>query len=155
MKHLLLPGVCLTLLLSCADLFAQTKIPVNEPNHKKPSLFTNLPDRIPVTISDLQSLLNLETGKDARLRLGQTSIAGFEGKVVSTADKYNSIHSVVIRSSNFNGATLTLSSFTQPNGAVKFTGRIISFEHSDLYELQYQNDQYILVKKNFYDLVNE
>jgi hypothetical protein len=73
---------------------------------------------------------------------------------VSKADE-NNIHSVVIRSRNFNGATLTLSSSAQPNGTVKFTGRIISFQHGDLYELQNQNNQYILIKKNFYDLINE
>lgn len=155
MKHLLLPGLCLSLLLCCADLPAQNKIPLNEPDTNKPALFTNLPDKIPVTIDDLQNLLKLETGKDANLRLGQSNASGFQGKVVSKADTYNNIHSVVIRSSNFNGATLTLSSFTHPNGTVKFTGRIISFQHRDLYELQNQNDQYILIKKNFYDLVAE
>jgi hypothetical protein len=61
----------------------------------------------------------------------------------------------VIRSGNFNGATLTLSSSAQTNGAVRFTGRIISFQHGDVYELQNQNNQYILIKKNFYDLINE
>lgn len=155
MKYLLLPGLCLSLLLTCVDTSAQEKIPVNEPNLNRPALFTNLPDIIPVSLADLQNLINVETGKDVSLRLGQSSIAGFNGQVVSRADKYNNIHSVVIRSSNFNGATLTLSSSTQPNGAVKFTGRIISFIHRDLYELQNQNDQYILVKKNFYDLINE
>jgi hypothetical protein len=61
----------------------------------------------------------------------------------------------VIRSGNFNGATLTLSSSAQPDGAVKFTGRIISFKHGDAYELQNQNDQYILIKRNYYELINE
>ena len=81
-------------------------------------------------------------------------MSSFNGQVISRSDD-NTIHSVVIRSANFNGATLTLSSSAQPNGTVKFTGRIISFQHGDAYELQNQNDQYILIKKNFYDLMNE
>ncbi len=155
MKNLQLPGICLTLFLFCLTASAQNSIPVNEPDMKKPSLFTNLPGKIPVDISDLQSLLNTESGKDVSLKINQSATNSFNGKVVSAATKYNNIRSVVIRSSNFNGATFTLSSSIQPNGTVKFTGRIISMQHSDLYELQKQNDQYILIKKNFYDLINE
>jgi hypothetical protein len=156
MKHLRLPGICLLLSFVCATTFAQKSIPVNEPDMKKPKLFTNLPDKIPVDISDLQTLLNAENGKAATLTLGKntTTATNFNGKVVSIANTDN-MHSVVIRSDNFNGAAFTLSSSTLSNGTVKFTGRIISFAHGDMYELQNQNDQYILIKKNFYDVVNE
>ena len=155
MKLRLLPGICLSLLLICASASAQERIPVNEPNLNKPKLFDNLPDQIPVHILDLQSLVNAETGKEVSLTLEKNTSKGFNGKVVSAATKYNNIRSVVIRSSNFNGALFTLSSSILANGTVKFTGRIISFRHGDLYELQNQNDQYILIKKNFYDLINE
>jgi hypothetical protein len=155
MKYLQLPGLCLLLSFVCATTSAQQSIPVNEPDQNKPKLFTNLPDRIPVDISNLQSLMNVETGKEASLKLGPNNIQGFSGKVVSINNGYDNIRSVVIRSSNFSGATLTLSSSTQPNGTVKFTGRIISFRHGDLYELQNQNNQYTLIKKNFYALINE
>ncbi len=151
MKYLL-PGICL--ILFCSAVSAQNSIPVNEPDQNKPRLFTDLPDKIPVDISTLQTLVNTETGKAANLRLTTNGSISFTGQVVSRADD-NRIHSVVIRSGNFNGATLTLSSSAQPNGAVKFTGRIISMQHGDVYELQYQNNQYILIKKNFYDLINE
>ena len=152
MKYLLLPGICL--MLFCSAVSAQNVVPVNEPDLNKPKLFTNLPDKIPVDISTLQTLISTETGKAASLRLTTNGSISFTGQVVSRADD-QSIHSVVIRSGNFNGATLTLSSSAQPNGAVKFTGRIISMQHADLYELQYANNQYILIKKNFYDLINE
>jgi len=154
MKNLLLPGLCLLLFFSCATTYAQNKVPVNEPAQNKPKLFTNLPDKIPVDISELQSLLGAETGKEVSLKLGQNLATKFNGRVISRSDD-NTIHSVVIRSGNFNGATLTLSSSAQPNGTVKFTGRIISFQHGDMYELQKQTDQYILIKKNFYDVINE
>jgi len=153
MKYLV-PGICLIVLFTCFSASAQNRIPVNEPDLNKPKLFSSLPDKIPVDISTLQSLVNTETGKTVSLRMSANGISQFTGQVVSKADD-NSFHSVVIRSGNFNGATLTLSSSAQPNGAVKFTGRIISLQHSDVYVLQYQNDQYILIKKNFYDLINE
>ena len=155
MRNLQLPGLCLLFLFACATASAQhNKIPVNEPDQNKPKLFTNLPDKIPVDIADLQNLVNAEAGKTANFKLGQNALRYFNGQVISRSDD-NLIHSVVIRSVDFNGATLTLSSSAQPNGTVKFTGRIISFKHSDAYELQRQNDQYILIKKNFYDLINE
>jgi hypothetical protein len=133
---------------------AQQKVPVNEPDLSKPRLFTNLPDKIPVDANVLTSLINTDDNKNVSIKLGQQSTRSFDGQVVSRSDDHT-IRSVVIRSDNFNGATLTLSSSIQPNGTVKFTGRIISFRHGDAYILQYENDQYIFLKKNFYDLINE
>jgi hypothetical protein len=154
MKYLQLQGLSLLLFFICASTSAQNKIPINEPDLNKPKLFASLPDKIPVDISSLQSLLNAENGKEVSLKLGQNTLNKFNGTIISKVNTEN-INSVVIRSGNFNGATFTLSSSTQPNGTVKFTGRIISFQHGDLYELQNQTDQYLLIKKNFYDLVNE
>jgi hypothetical protein len=157
MKNLKLLGVCLVMSLACVCASAQHAIPLNEPNTNKPKLFGNLPDKIPVQIDDLRLLLGMERGTDANLKLGNSNNSPdrFEGTVISSADKYNNIRSVVVRSSNFNGATLSLSSSIQTDGTVKFTGRIISLQHGDLYELQNLNNQYFLVKKNFYDLINE
>jgi hypothetical protein len=156
MKLQLLPGLCLSLLLICATASAQEKIPVNEPDLNKPKLFNDLPDKIPVHILDLQALVNTSAGKEVSLTLEKNTSTEFDGKIVSAASKYNNnIRSVVIRSSNFNGATFTLSSSILANGTVKFTGRIISLQHGDLYELQEQDNQYILIKKNYHDLINE
>src|SRR5215831_15098876 len=124
-----LQGLCLLLLFACARSSAQHAIPVNEPDLKKPKLFANLPDKIPVATDVLQILVNADMGKTVRLKFDASE---FNGQVVSKADA-NNIHSVTIRSGNFNGATLTLSSSVQSNGAVKFTGRIISFQHGDIY----------------------
>ena len=154
MKYLLIPGMCLIVLLTGFSATAQQPVPVNEPDLNKPRLFTNLPDKIPVDISTLQNLVNTGTGKTVSLRLTANSANSFNGEVVSRADDHG-IQSVVIRSGNFNGATLTLSSSAQSNGAVKFTGRIISFQHGDAYELQKQDEHYFLIKKNYYDLINE
>lgn len=156
MKNLQLPGLVLSLFFYCAIASAQKNIPINEPDKNKPKLFTDLPDRIPVDISNLENLMNVETGKDVSLKLAVKNFQAFNGKVISVAHKYNNnINSVVIRSGDFNGASLTLSSSTTADGTVKFTGRIISFGHGDIYELQKENDQYILIKKNFYALINE
>jgi hypothetical protein len=137
-------------------LAAQNKVPVNEPDMKKPQLFKNLPAKIPVHPLDLQSLVNTAPGKEVSLLLEKSASVAFTGKVVSATSKYNNnIRSVVIRSGDFNGATFTLSSSIHPDGTVKFTGRIINRAYGDVYELQYQGGQYVLVKRNYHDLIAE
>ena len=158
MKHLMLPGLCLLSVIFCATASAQEKVPLNEPDYNKPKLFNKLPDKIPVDIEELNSFItgNTETGKETQLKSADNKISSLGGKVVSIASKYqNTMHSVVVRLDDFNGATLTLSSSIQPDGTVLYTGRIISFQHGDLYELQKKDDQYFLIKKNYYELINE
>lgn len=152
MKYLSLAGLCLSLLLSANLLSAQDLVPINEPNHKRPLLFKSLPEKISFKPSELQNLIDGAEGRSVRVPMGS---AALEGKVISAVTKYNNIKSVVIRCSNFNGATLTLSSSTKRDGTVKITGRLMSIQHSDLYELEKVDDQYVLVKKNYYDLINE
>lgn len=157
MKTLRAPLLCVCAMLFSLCSFAQNeKDPINEPDYKKPKLFSNLPDRIPVSIEKINSLLNAPVGNSTSLKVAEGSALQFDGEVISKATKYeNRIQSVVIRSTNFNGARLTISRTTKEDGSIAYTGRIISFQHGDLYELQSLNGQLTLVKKNFYDLVNE
>jgi len=152
MKHLSLSGLCLLSILFSTFLSAQEIIPVNEPNYRRALLFKSLPEKVTLEDAKLNSLLNVTEGNIVKIEMGSSAI---EGKVISAVNKYNNIRSVVIRSSNFNGATLTLSSSTRRDGTVKISGRLISIQHGDLYELEKQNDKYVLVKKNYYDLINE
>ena len=145
-----------SLLLLCA-LFSSISfgqpIPINEPDYNKAKLFQDLPDRLPVEVSSLQNLLNLQIGQQANFQL--TNSEGIQGPVVSSALKYNTIQSIVIRSTNRAGANFSFSKITLPDGSVKYTGRIISRQHSDGFELSEDNGKYFLVKKHFYDMMNE
>jgi hypothetical protein len=158
MNYLKLSGTCLLFLLCCTTGFAQKRATIKEPDADKPALFANFPDKIPVTINELKTLFSNDAAKGtaAAVNFADNKLPGFNGKVVSIASKYNnSIRSVVIRSTQFNGATLTLSSSTTPDGAASYTGRIISFQHGDLFVLQKENDQYYLIKKKYHELINE
>ena len=145
-----------SLLLLCALFssisFGQT-IPINEPDYNKAKLFQDLPDRLPVEVSSLQNLLNLQIGQQANFQL--TNSEGIQGPVVSSALKYNTIQSIVIRSTNRAGANFSFSKISLADGSVKYTGRIISRQHSDGFELSEENGKYFLVKKHFYDMMNE
>lgn len=157
MKNLRTPVLCLCAMLFSLCSFAQNeKDPINEPDYKKPKLFSNLPDKIPVSIDKINDLLGTPLGHVASLKLAESSAIQFDGEVISKTSKYeNSIQSIIIRSTNFNDARFTISKITKADGSVSYTGRIISFQHGDLYELQNQGGQFVLVKRKFYDMVNE
>ena len=149
--------VCVCITLCSLQAFAQKEtIPVNEPDMNRPKLFTNMPDIIPISTERLNLLMNTDLSRQVNTDLSEKTPIRLEGEVVSTATKFNNtLQSVVIRSSNFNGATLTISRLTHPDGTISYSGRLISFHHGDLYELKKVDGNYMLVKKNFYDLVNE
>lgn len=157
MKNLRTCLLCASLILSGMGAFAQEhKAPINEPDYNKPKLFTSLPDNIAVNPAQLFGAANKTSGNNVDIRLSDAAQVSLQGTIVSAETKFDGkLQSVVIKSSNFNGATFTLSKIVDENGAVSYTGRLISFQHGDLYVLQHTGDQYKLVKKNFYDLVNE
>lgn len=153
-----LKPLCAAILLfiGAVSAKAQETAPLSEPDYKKAKLFSSLPENIKVSLNNLKELLKLNNGEAANSDLGEGIAFTFNGQVVSTASKYNNtIKSVVIRSSNFNGARLTFTQIINEDGTIRYTGRIISFEHGDVYELQQVEDRYEFVKKKFHDLVNE
>lgn len=143
-------------LTSFCSLAQKPAVLFNEPDHNKPRQFENLPEKIVLNLASINSLLNLEVGHTVNINLSSATPFQFKGDVVSVANDYDSkIQSVVIRSTNYPGASLTISKTTKPDGAIDWKGRILSFQHGDLYDLQKQNGQFVLVKRNFYELVNE
>lgn len=157
MKSLRTAVLCAGIALCSISSFAQEKTaPVNEPNLNKPRLFSNLPERIQLSAEDISGLFSNPVGRSTQLRLSADQPLQFEGAVVSSASMDdNRIQTVVVRSTNYNGANLTISRVLGSDGQVRYRGRIISFAHGDLFELENQGGQYVLVKKNFHDLVNE
>ena len=51
--------------------------------------------------------------------------------------------------------TIIISAYTEKDGSITYTGRILSRANADLYELKKNGDEYEFVKRNYYDLVNE
>ncbi|MGB2704554.1 MAG: hypothetical protein WBC81_12865 [Chitinophagaceae bacterium] len=157
MKNLRTAALCATISLYCLSSVAQTgDIPINEPNLNKPKLFQNLPDIIPVKMNNITVLMGAEVGRPVSLSLSDATVFQFEGIIVSSVSKYeNTIQSIVIRSTNFPGATLTVSRITDDTGNISYIGRMLSMQHGDMFELKNENSQFLLVKRKFYDLVNE
>ncbi len=150
-------GVLLSFNLCFIFSFAQSEVGARNPEPGKPALFSNLPDRIPVEINELQHFFsNIAAEKEMTSSFIEKNIPGFNGKIISATSKYNNtLRSVVVSSTRLNGATLTLSSTTTTDGTVRYSGRIVSFHHDDLFVLQKEEEQYYLIKKKFNELVNE
>jgi hypothetical protein len=157
MKNLRTSLLCVMALLSALFTIAQdNRIPINEPDHNKPRLFDALPSRIPVSISELNAILDAPMGRTTSIALGEETGMRFDGEVVSVATQPDDqVRSVVLRSRNYNGARLTLSRIAKADGTVSFVGRIISFQHGDLFELKNESGNLVLVKRNYHELVNE
>lgn len=149
----LIAGIC----LASVQSFSQNdKIPVNEPDYNKPRLFDGLPSRISISVDELESLVNTSVGRSASIKLATGTAHHFDGQVVSVSDNSDTrLQSVVVRSANYRGANLTISKILNADGSISYTGRIISFQHGDLFELKKEQGAYVLVKRNFYELVNE
>ncbi len=158
MKNLRTYVLCACITLCSLFSAAQDqKVIVNEPNYNKPRLFDNLPEVIPVSIDNLNDLVNAKTGASINTTLSSDAkTAPFEGKVVSSVSKYaDKVQTVVIRSTNYNGATLFISKVVSDDGTIKYNGRLMSFQHGDLFVLQQKDAGFELVKKNYYDVINE
>lgn len=158
MKNLriVLTGVCFTLF--SLGLSAQNRqSPLNEPDLNKPLLFAGLPDRIPVSTDYINSLFGSAQGRAVSLATStQATAARIEGEVMSSGSEENDrLQSLVIRSTNFNGARFTLSRYTSEEGVVTYSGRILSFKHGDAYELKNEAGNLVLIKRKFYSLVSE
>ncbi|MBL7730672.1 MAG: hypothetical protein JNM88_05800 [Chitinophagaceae bacterium] len=130
--------------------------PVNEPDYNKPKLFASYPDRIPVDLATISQFFAASTGAAIDVNIDAGSSFRIAGSVVSVVSKYdNRIRSVVIRSSNFTGATFSISRILLDDGSIKYTGRLISRQYGDVYELQNISNHFVLVKRAYYDIVNE
>src|SRR3990170_3689126 len=150
MNYLKLYGFSLSFIFCCTISFAQDRVILRESDHHKPTLFTSLPDKIPVDISELKGLFSntAAKGKEVNVQFIDKKLPGFNGKIISATSKYNNtLRSVVVSSTRFNGATLTFSSSTTTDGTVRYSGRIVSFKHGDLFVLENQNDQYFWFSK--------
>jgi len=152
----LLKAVAFGLLMAaCTSSFAQEqKLPVNEPDYNKPKLFADLPQRMDLHLTVLENIFQLQVGSAVRLQV--TDALLFEGTIVSKSDAQDAgVKSIVIRSSNMMGATFTFTKTSTTSGTSSYIGRIMSRNNSDAYEIAMEKGQYVLQKKNLYDMISE
>ena len=153
------PGIRLIYIIclfSSFSLQAQEKAPLREPDQNKPKLFNQLPASMQVNKQDLLNILTPAAKKGQEIMLPLSSgRSPFSGRIAYAFQDEQQTRTVTVQSTNFNGAVLTLSSVTNADGTVSFTGRIFSYQHGDAFELQEKNSQYTWIKKNLYEMMTE
>jgi hypothetical protein len=157
MKTLKIIAICSFFSLSYFYSGAQENLPrINEPDYNKPKLFDDLPQKMNLTISDMESLFDLSVGTPVLAKL--TNNFHFKGTIVSkSGNAETAVRSVVIKSTTNTrqNAVLTFTKISNGEGGYTYRGRIISKESIDAYEIIKENGQYILQKKNYYEMVRE
>jgi hypothetical protein len=154
MKTLKTIAICAVLSLGFLHSGAQEKIPINQPNYNKPKIFEDLPGKMKLTISDMESLFEVPVNKLVMAKITQDF--HFKGMVVSKSGNSESqVRSIVINSITRKGAVFTFTRITKEDGNFVYRGRILSKESIDAYEIVKENDQYFLQKKNYYEMVRE
>lgn len=141
--------LCLVFSVASAQ---KDQIRLNEPDYNKPKLFADLPERLPLEFSSMETLLKLPIGATVNTRA--TERLPFNGTVVSKAEDKD-VQSVVVRLANRYGATLTFSKTRLSDGSFRYTGRIISLKHGDAYDVVPEGNGLMLKKKGLYDMFSE
>lgn len=155
MKVLKTGALCVMLCVGSASTYAQdVPLPVSESFSSRPKLFADLPNKFNFDLASFESLLELSEGQTVNVRL--TGPFNYHGTVVSRSDpRDESYRSVVIKSINRQGAVLTFTRTKNTDGTYAYIGRILSHKHSDAFQIEQENGQYVLVKKQLNDLLND
>lgn len=133
---------------------AQEKLPINQPNYNKPKAFDDLPKKMNVSISDMESIFDYSVGTTVTAKL--TKGFPFKGTIVSRSGNGKSqVQSVVINSTTRKDAVLTFTKIRIEDGSFVYRGRILNKESIDAYEIVKEDDNYVLEKKNYYEIVRE
>ena len=154
MKNLKIHAFCVLLIISAyCSAQTQNKIPVTEPNYNKPRLFNAFPARLPLNTGQINAVINEKEGGSVDMNLADQ--LNIKGTVISVSDKkISELKSVVIKASNYPGCFITLTAANK-GGETIYSGRILSREYGDAYEIQKHNGNYYLQKINLYDLLSE
>lgn len=143
------------LLFICLHTSAQQQLlHLNEPDQNRPKIFSDLPERMNMKLTGMDSLLSMPVGSTVFTRATENLL--IEGIIVSRSDATDpNVQSVVIRLSNRPGAVFTYTKKKAADGTWSYIGRIMSRNNGDAFELVHDNGQYVLLKKNINDMMVE
>lgn len=138
------------LLLSQAVAAQQNLI--HEPDYSRPAGLSDLPDSFNCKLQDISILQNSGRGDNIVLKLADD----FQLKgIVTSLQLFSSRNTIVVRSTNFPTYTLSLIWWKNADNQTIVIGRLISFTRKDALVLQNREGNYVWVKKDYYELVNE
>jgi hypothetical protein len=125
----------------CYVLFFYAQAQISPPTRKllpdKPSLFSKLPELFEVSSLFMEKLFAGPDSGTVRIPIGNNF---FEGSITEKIQQNPHAVSINIRSSNFDGALLSISRITYGDFSVKYIGRIVSIHYGDVFLIEQQNN---------------
>lgn len=129
----------------CLRLQAQLIPPINQVLPNKSSLFSQLPNRFIVKNSLIENLFS--TPASTRVKILLSAGNYFEGIITERVQKNENVLNVNIKSSNYDGALLTLSKISYNDKPDVFIGRIVSLPYGDVLMLSKEKDQFFFTRE--------
>ena len=112
-------------------------------NDTRQKLYATLPETINVDKELFTSVLETPVGKEVSLQFSNGFI--FTGTVLSNFTKYGNMHSVMVRSNENTPVVFQVTGVQTDNG-ISYSGRIISNNSADGFEIKNYNGAYSLQK---------
>ncbi|HAO46617.1 MAG TPA: hypothetical protein DCQ97_06800 [Chitinophagaceae bacterium] len=100
----------------------------------KPKQFSNFPDVINCTESELNSIFSSTPGQHISVSFSDNF--SFSGDVVNNLVKYSNLRSAVIKSPAFHNSIFSVSRITNSDNSITYVGRILNRDYFDGYELK-------------------
>src|SRR4051812_42922251 len=119
MKTRKLVTACVLFCLSYLYSTAQEKIPINQPDYNKARLFQEVPQKINLKVSDMESLFEFSVGTSVTAKFSKEFY--LQGTIVSKSND-PSVKAVIIRSTNKPGAVFTFTKITKNDGSSIYKG---------------------------------
>lgn len=129
-------------------------VPLNKTDYNKPKRFAGLPGKMPLRVKDMESLLLLPVG--AKVNATVATNFPLTGIIVSKSGLLDqSVKTVVIKSSNYQGATFTFTRIAEENGSFSYSGRMLNREAGDAMEITKEGETYVVRKKASHEIISE
>lgn len=127
---------------------------VRAPDYNKPKRFTDMPDRQPLYLKGLESLLQYPVG--ATVTITVTKQFALTGTVVSVSNPSDKmVKSVVVSSNNRPGTAFTFTRITEKDGSFTYNGRMMGRDTGDALEIKKEGASYVLRKKSVHEMISE
>ena len=137
MKYLTPYALLLVVCLTSTTGFSQA---VN-----KPRQFSNYPDVINCTVTELDKVFSSSPGQPINLSFSDNF--SFDGTITASTVKYSNLTSANIKSPFFNNSLFNISKRVNDDNSFTYVGRIINRDYFDGYELKKNIDgNYQLIK---------
>ena len=150
---------CIALLAIFAGSFfsaaaQEQKIPLNETNYSRPKRLADVPEKLPLQLTDLTRLLHLPVGAKVKAFLAKNFL--LTGTVISKSDPADkAVQSVVVKSDNRLGMTFTFTRLTEENGSFTYSGRMLDRNAGDALEIAKEGQGYVIRKRGIHEIISE